>query len=62
MQETEIEVECPYCGESFTILADPSQSQQSYVEDCFVCCRPIQFTITADPESGEVLGVEADRS
>jgi hypothetical protein len=58
----ETEVDCPYCGESFTILADPSQAHQSYIEDCFVCCRPIQFTVTCDPDSSEVTDVQAERS
>jgi len=37
----EIDVLCPYCNEIITLLIDCSQSQQSYTEDCFVCCRPI---------------------
>jgi hypothetical protein len=56
---TEWEVSCPFCGEAFTILVDPSVESQSYVEDCFVCCRPIQFEIRC--EDGEVLSVTAER-
>jgi hypothetical protein len=56
----EFEVNCPYCGENFTILADTSVERQSYIEDCFVCCRPIQFTIVC--EDGQVSSVEADRT
>ena len=41
----EISVSCPFCGEDFTVVIDLSvDGEQSYVEDCFVCCRPIQFT------------------
>jgi hypothetical protein len=57
MQETE--VECPFCGEGFTILVDTSVDHQRYVEDCFVCCRPIQFTVAS--EEGELISVDADR-
>lgn len=36
-------VQCPYCGELFEALIDTSNSD--YIEDCYVCCRPIIFTI-----------------
>jgi hypothetical protein len=52
----EEEVTCPYCGENFTISVDTSQGNQSTIEDCTVCCRPISFRIEAEP--GEVLSVE----
>lgn len=55
----ENEVKCPFCGEFFTILVDTSVDRQSYVEDCFVCCRPIQFTVVC--EQGELISVDADR-
>lgn len=32
---------CPYCGEEITILVDASLPDQTYIEDCQVCCRPI---------------------
>lgn len=43
--QEEILIECPYCGERITVLIDPSVDNQSYVEDCSVCCRPIQFQV-----------------
>ncbi len=40
---------CPYCGEPNIFEADFSEGQrQSYVQDCHVCCRPIEVTVTAD--------------
>jgi len=36
-------VRCPYCGESFETAVDTSGGSQEYVEDCQVCCRPIDF-------------------
>jgi hypothetical protein len=40
--ETEALVNCPYCGESTEVALDPgSGSNQEYIEDCQVCCRPI---------------------
>lgn len=41
-------VECPYCGEAFATLVDWSAGDQAYVEDCTVCCRPIEFRLSAD--------------
>lgn len=40
---------CPYCGERFEVLVDASVPEQEYIEDCFVCCRPIEFSVTVDP-------------
>ncbi len=56
----EAEVECPFCGERFVIVVDPSVLSQTYVEDCEVCCRPIQLTIACDDE-GELRSVDVDR-
>jgi hypothetical protein len=39
LQETAIN--CPYCGESITILVDGSLQEQQYIEDCQVCCKPM---------------------
>jgi len=36
---------CPYCWENISMLLDKSIYSQSYVEDCEVCCNPIQITI-----------------
>lgn len=45
MEEIEKFFKCPYCFERISMLLDPSLSeQQSYVEDCEVCCNPIQIT------------------
>lgn len=37
---------CPYCGEQISILVDPGEEEQRYIEDCEVCCRPIDVQIT----------------
>ncbi len=55
----ESEVTCPYCWESFTLLVDGSVDEQEYVEDCEVCCRPIDFVVTID--ESEQATVEALR-
>jgi phage terminase large subunit GpA-like protein len=49
------EIVCPHCGESFPLQIDTSQGEQSLIEDCTVCCRPIPLTIRSEP--GEVTEV-----
>jgi hypothetical protein len=47
----EAECSCPYCGEPISLwVDDDGGNAQSYVEDCSVCCRPIQIEITIDAE------------
>jgi hypothetical protein len=55
----ETEIACPHCGESFPLQVDTSQSNQSLIEDCTVCCRPIAITIHAEP--GVILAVQTSR-
>jgi len=59
MLETTAEVSCPYCGEAITLLLDLSVEEQSYIEDCSVCCQPT--TVSYRAEEGELaeLNVEA---
>ncbi|MEM7085143.1 MAG: CPXCG motif-containing cysteine-rich protein [Bacteroidota bacterium] len=33
--------QCPYCWEQISMLLDPSVHSK-YIEDCEVCCRPIE--------------------
>ena len=47
-------IDCPYCGEQIEIIVDLSIEQQEYVEDCFVCCRPIVMSVTATDEGATV--------
>ena len=45
--QTVAEVQCPYCGAVNDLTLDPgSGASQEYVEDCQVCCRPWQVTVT----------------
>jgi hypothetical protein len=48
----EYTVTCPYCGESFTTVVDYSAGYQQYIEDCQVCCRPIEFVVHVDGDGG----------
>jgi hypothetical protein len=46
-----VEIQCPCCGELVEILVDCSVEEQSYTEDCQVCCRPMQITVILDEEA-----------
>lgn len=38
--------QCPYCWEEISmLLEDTSIAQQTYVEDCEVCCNPIEISV-----------------
>ena len=41
-------VRCPYCGESFETQVDTSAGSARYVEDCQICCQPIEFSLQVD--------------
>ena len=48
--------QCPYCWEEISMLLDPSVST-TYIEDCEICCNPIQ--VTAQFDEGNLAGFEA---
>ena len=53
--------QCPYCWETISMLIDISQTKQSYIEDCEVCCNPIQLNICTENStifSFEVQNIE----
>ncbi len=53
-------VDCPYCGETFETPVDESAGEQDYIEDCEICCRPIEFHLHAGP-SGDDFTVTVRR-
>ncbi len=36
--------QCPYCWQEISMLLDSSISVQTYIEDCEVCCNPIEIS------------------
>ncbi|HEY2930899.1 MAG TPA: CPXCG motif-containing cysteine-rich protein [Acidobacteriota bacterium] len=54
------EIECPYCGEWLEISIDPTVSSQTYVEDCQVCCRPMQVVVRFEGEEADVRAEAMD--
>jgi hypothetical protein len=58
MLETTADVMCPYCGEMIPLLLDLSVEEQTYIEDCSVCCQPMTVSYTA--ADGELQSVSAE--
>ena len=38
--------DCPHCWQNQLKLIDPSVEMQNFIEDCEVCCNPLEFTLT----------------
>jgi hypothetical protein len=55
-----VAVACPYCGERLETRVDLTGDEPAYVEDCEVCCRPIEFHIERDP-GGALLALQVRR-
>jgi C4-type Zn-finger protein len=53
-------INCPYCGEIIEVVLDCSVPHQRYIEDCQVCCRPINFDVTVDEEGDAAVFVATD--
>ncbi len=51
---------CPYCGEMITLVVDGSAGDQQYVEDCFVCCRPMVVCVNVDFDGDVSLSVYSE--
>lgn len=58
--ESEVFFQCPYCGEEISMLLETVYGNQTYIEDCQVCCRPIQITYESDGET--ITSMRADQS
>ena len=58
LQETSIY--CPYCGESIEVLLNPEDVGTEYIEDCQVCCRPIEFFLREDASGWLEAEVRSD--
>ena len=55
-----VAVRCPYCGERLETRVDLTADEPSYVEDCQVCCRPIEFGIEREAD-GALIALQVRR-
>ena len=56
----ESSIYCPYCGESIEVLLNPEDVGAEYIEDCQVCCRPIEFFLREDASGWLEAEVRSD--
>jgi len=50
--------DCPYCWENQLKMVDSSISDQNFIEDCEVCCNPIDFNIKVN--NNEIIFFSVD--
>lgn len=55
--EIEQRVICPTCWQEFTVILDRSVPRQVYIQDCEVCCNPIE--ISYEVRGGRVIFFDA---
>ena len=53
-------MDCPYCGEPIDLLIDDSVEHQEYIEDCPVCCRPINVEVSIGDDDEIQLSCSTD--
>jgi hypothetical protein len=51
---------CPYCGEPLELLIDTSAGEQRYIEDCQICCRPIECRVIATASGWQLEATRDD--
>jgi Cysteine-rich CPXCG len=56
-----VELQCPFCGETIGTSVDVSAGSRSYIEDCQVCCRPMDIHIECGAD-GNLVSAWAQRS
>ncbi len=57
-----ISVECPYCGEPLELYVDSSGgTTQKYVEDCAVCCQPMEVMVEIEGDEEASVSVQEIR-
>ena len=57
--EHEVEFFCPYCAQPISFLLEELYGEQTYIEDCEVCCRPIQISYSI--QDGEIQKLDIFR-
>lgn len=42
---------CPFCGAEISMVLDLSVHRHTYVEDCEVCCNPLEISYTVEDDA-----------
>lgn len=55
-----VEISCPHCGEPSTLEVEAGERDQEFVQDCSVCCRPLQVRLHIAEDGSIQASVEAE--
>ena len=55
-----VELQCPWCGEVYGSAIDLMDRSRVYIEDCQVCCQPIEVTLEVS-DAGALLSASTAR-
>ena len=50
--------QCPYCWERISMLFDNSISKQIYIEDCEICCNPLEINV--EFKNNKIIKIEVE--
>jgi transcription elongation factor Elf1 len=59
-QELEYSFNCPYCWQKVSFVFDLLSGSQKYIEDCEVCCQPIEVEYFL--EDGEIVSFDSRKA
>lgn len=51
--------DCPHCWETQLKMIDPSVDEQNFIEDCEVCCNPLEFNLSVMNNNLESFSVNS---
>ena len=58
--ESFVAINCPWCGERLDVRVDVTAGEREYVDDCEVCCRPMELGVELD-ERGALASLRVRR-
>ena len=50
---------CPHCWQNQLKIIDPSVKEQCFIEDCEVCCNPLEFNFRVENNVIEIFSVDS---
>ncbi|MCR9203283.1 MAG: CPXCG motif-containing cysteine-rich protein [Halobacteriovoraceae bacterium] len=58
--EEEVYFQCPFCFESISMVFESLYGGQKYIEDCQVCCSPIEVSYRV--HEGQIILEKVERA
>ena len=50
--------DCPHCWENQLKMIDSSIEKQNFIEDCEVCCNPLEFDLSIENNYLKLFSVD----